>query len=97
MVRRSTPNSRKAQRWFPVRIRVAVPPEGFGYRLDHMRAWLDASVGHERYAWGTESDAGVQDSMVLHFMDARDAAAFVDRFGCGMALLKNPTPENRPW
>jgi len=35
--------------------------------------------------------------MVLHFMDARDAAAFVDRFACGMALLRDPTPEDRPW
>jgi hypothetical protein len=30
MVRRSSAPAKTAERWFPVRIRVAVPPEGFG-------------------------------------------------------------------
>jgi hypothetical protein len=30
----------EAERRFPVRIRIGVPPDGLGYRLDG-KAWLD--------------------------------------------------------
>jgi hypothetical protein len=33
--------ARDAEHWFPVRIRIAVPPEGLGSRLDQIIAWLD--------------------------------------------------------
>jgi hypothetical protein len=35
----------EAERRFPVRIRIGVPPEGLGSRLDQMRAWLDGNCG----------------------------------------------------
>jgi hypothetical protein len=31
----------EVNRRFPVRIRIAVPPEGLGTQLDHMKWWLD--------------------------------------------------------
>jgi hypothetical protein len=34
--------AREAERRFPVRI--SVPPEGLGNRLDQMNAWLDAQL-----------------------------------------------------
>ena len=37
--------ARDAERRFPVRIRIAVPPEGFGSRLDQIIAWLDGNWG----------------------------------------------------
>jgi hypothetical protein len=37
-----------AERRFPVRVRIAVPPEGFGSRLDQIIAWLDANCGFDR-------------------------------------------------
>src|SRR5208282_2732168 len=36
---------RDAERRFPVRIKIAVPPEGLGFRLDQIIAWLDANCG----------------------------------------------------
>src|SRR6266513_5289818 len=36
---------REAERNLPVRIRIAVPPDGFGSQLDQMVAWLDANCG----------------------------------------------------
>ena len=40
----------EAERRFPVRIRIGVPPEGLGGRLDQMRAWLDGNCGAEGWA-----------------------------------------------
>jgi len=34
-----------AERRFPVRIRIGVPLEGLGGRLDQMKAWLDGNCG----------------------------------------------------
>ena len=35
----------EAERRFPVRIRIAVPPAGLGGRLDQIKAWLDENTG----------------------------------------------------
>jgi hypothetical protein len=75
----------KAEQRFPVRIRVAVPRGGFGNQFNLMHGWLDQVAGRENYAiWGA-NEPGVPDAMFVYFMDARIAAAFVDRFACGMA------------
>jgi hypothetical protein len=59
MVRRSTPQHRLAERYFPVRVRVAVPPApGFGWRLNEMHEWLDRNVGRRRYFVGSQADQG---------------------------------------
>ena len=34
-----------AERRFPARIRIGVPPGGFGQRYTEMTAWLDANCG----------------------------------------------------
>jgi hypothetical protein len=36
---------RDAERRFPVRVKIAVPPEGLGSRFDQIIAWLDANCG----------------------------------------------------
>ena len=38
----------EAERRFPVRIRIAVPPEGLGTQLDNMKWWLDANCGADK-------------------------------------------------
>jgi hypothetical protein len=40
--------AREAERRFPVRVRIAIPPEGLGSRLDKIIAWLDANCGFDR-------------------------------------------------
>jgi hypothetical protein len=39
-----------AQRRFPVRIRIGVPPNGLGKRDTQITAWLDESCGAD--GWG---------------------------------------------
>jgi hypothetical protein len=39
---------RDPERRFSVRIRIGIPPEGLGSRLDEIIAWLDANCGADR-------------------------------------------------
>src|SRR5882724_2657315 len=35
---------------FPARIRIGVPPDALGHRLDHIKAWLDQNCGANGWA-----------------------------------------------
>jgi len=75
---------REAERQYPVRVRIAVPPEGFGRQLAIMHAWLDETCGAEGWAMAPAGIAGVvNDAVAFYFEDAAFAHAFVARFCCG--------------
>jgi len=40
----------EAERRFPVRIRIGIPPDGLGSRLDRIKEWLDENFGANRWA-----------------------------------------------
>ena len=75
-----------------MRIRIAVPPEGLGNRLDQIIAWLDINCGADgwtstpsSFAFGetarSSSTRGVvNDALAVHFIDATIASAFVVRW-----------------
>jgi hypothetical protein len=70
-----------AERRFPVRIRVGVPPRGFGGRLDELKAWLDDNCGAEGRAITPSGLRGVlNDAVAVYFCDATLAGAFVARW-----------------
>jgi hypothetical protein len=50
---------RQAEQRFPVRVRIAVPPEGLGRQLEIMHAWLDETCGAEGWATAPAGLAGV--------------------------------------
>ncbi len=71
----------EAERRFPVRIRIAVPPEGFGSRLDELRAWLDDNCGAAGWAMTPSGLRGVlNDAVAVYFCDAALAGGFVGRW-----------------
>ena len=75
---------REAEQRYPVRVRIAVPPEGFGRQLEMMHAWLDETCGAQGWAMAPAGTAGVvNDAVALYFQDAAFAHAFVVRFCCG--------------
>jgi hypothetical protein len=70
---------RDAERRFPVRVRIAVPPEGLGSRLDQIISWLHANCG----GWTStpSSTRGVvNDALAVYFLDVTIASAFVARW-----------------
>jgi hypothetical protein len=75
---------REAERSFPVRVRIAVPPEGLGRQLAIMHAWLDETCGADGWTSASAGLAGVlNDAVAFYFEDAAFAHAFVNRFCCG--------------
>jgi hypothetical protein len=82
MLRRSTPQYVLADRYFPIRVRVAVPTLGFGAQLDHMHARLDQHAGPDGYFNGSQTQPGMKDAALFYFMDPKVAAEFVETFGC---------------
>src|SRR5258708_3842878 len=68
----------EAERRFPVRIRIAVPPQGLGARLDDIKGWLDDNCGADAWAITPSGLRGViNDAVAVYFCDA---GAFVARW-----------------
>jgi hypothetical protein len=75
---------REAERQFPVRVRIAVPPQGLGRQLEIIHTWLDETCGTAGWATAPAGLAGViNDAIAFYFADAGFAQAFVARFCCG--------------
>jgi hypothetical protein len=84
VTRASQQAQRAAERQFPVRVRIAVPPEGLGRQLALMHAWLDQTCGAAGWSSAPAGTAGVvNDAIAFYFEDAAFAHAFVVRFCCG--------------
>jgi hypothetical protein len=77
-----------AERRFPVRIRVAVPPAGLGQRYTQITAWLDENSGADGWAMTPSGTRGVvNDAISIYFADATLANAFVSRW-CRVAKVE---------
>src|SRR5205823_3027171 len=73
-----------AERRFPVRIRIAVPPEGLGRQHARMTAWLDENCGADGWAMTPSGTRGVlNDAVSIYFRDTALAGAFVARWCIG--------------
>ena len=75
-----------AERRFPVRIRIGVPPGGFG-RHPEMTAWLGENCGSDGWAMTPSGMRGVlNDAVSIYFLDATLASAFVARWCAGYKI-----------
>jgi hypothetical protein len=76
-----------AERRFPVRIRMAVPPGGFGRRHAEMTAWLDENCSANGWAMTPSGMRGVlNDAVSIYFIDTTLASAFVARWCAGSRI-----------
>jgi hypothetical protein len=77
----------EAERRYPIRIRIAVPPGGLGQQLTHIQAWLDANCGASGWTMTPSGMRGVvNNSLAIYFSDAALASAFVARWCIGDKL-----------
>ena len=75
------PRSGFAERRFPVRVRIAVPPSGLGQRHTQITAWLDENCGADGWAMTPSGMRGVlNDALYIYFAGATLASAFVARW-----------------
>jgi hypothetical protein len=73
-----------AERRFPVRIRIGLPPAGLGQRHTQITAWLDENCGSDGWAMTPSGMRGVlNDAISIYFADATLASAFVSRWCAG--------------
>jgi len=83
-------SQRGVERRYPVRVPIAVPPEGLGRQLEVMHAWLDETCGAEGWSSAPAGTTGiVNDALALYFEDRAFARAFVDRFCCAFRAETN--------
>jgi hypothetical protein len=76
--------SAEAERRFPVRVRIGIPQDGLGSRLDRIRVWLDENCGAEGWAMTPSGTRGVlNDALSIYLADATLASAFVARWCAG--------------
>jgi hypothetical protein len=74
----------EAERVFPVRIRIGVPPGGLGQRYSRITDWLDENCGADSWALTPAGIRGVlNDAISVYFADATLANAFVARWCVG--------------
>ena len=60
----------EAERRFPVRIRLSVPPSGFGQRYSDMTAWFDENCGANGWAMTPSGTRGVlNDAVSIYFLE----------------------------
>jgi hypothetical protein len=70
-----------AERRFPVRIRIAVPPGGLGQRHTQITAWLDENCRANGWAMTPSGMRGVlNDALSIYFAHVTLASAFVARW-----------------
>jgi hypothetical protein len=69
---------------FSVRVRIGVPPGGFGQRHSQKTSWLDGNCGSDGWAMTPSGIRGVlNDAVSIYFADATLASAFVARWCAG--------------
>jgi hypothetical protein len=96
MVQKTAPQQALAERYFPLRVRVAVPPSGFGNQPNLMCAWLDQHAGTGSYFTSAQAGPGRQGTALFYFVDAEMAAPFLDRFACGLFIGGEPPASLTP-
>jgi hypothetical protein len=73
-----------AERRFPVRIRIGVPPSGLGRRHIQINAWLDENCGADGWTMTPSGTRGVlDDALSIYFADAALTNTFVARWCVG--------------
>lgn len=76
-----------ADRHFPVRVRVAVPANGFGSQLNTILSWLDEHIGKAGHWHSTASSAYGAQSVFFYFLTVAAATAFMDQFRCELSVV----------
>lgn len=79
MTRRSTPAAKRDDDAFPVRVKLAVPPNGLGSQLNDMHGWLRENLPTETWAvHGARTIGG--SALAVYFIGIEDAGRFIEAF-----------------
>lgn len=103
MARRTAPQSKTDDQAFPIRVKIARPPEGLWLAYGEIRAWLTSEMDEGRHAW--HSAHWVRgDAVAVYFRSLEDARRFLEAFpaleladGTALGVYRSPAvPFGRP-
>ena len=80
MSRRSTPQHRRFDDAYPVRLRLRMPRDGWGVALHDHREWARRTLGPGAMGFGATTVSGGEPVSVLYFRDVEGARAFLAAF-----------------
>ena len=79
MSRRTTPQKKIDDLAFPVRVKLAIPDNGLGCRLEAINSWLKSHMSSGDFA--CHSHEGLTcGTLAIYFRSVRDAASFSETF-----------------
>jgi hypothetical protein len=79
MTRRSSPQSKKDDLAFPVRVKFVVPPDGLWRIGQELRDWLKRELPPGDHAWHSAQSLGTH-ATAIYFRRVSDALRFVEAF-----------------
>ncbi len=85
--RSRSPKKAADEKYFPIRVRVRVPEEGFGYKLGEIHCWLNTHAGRGRWGWNADNvlSRGARDAVSLYLLDARLIVPLTETFNLEFA------------
>lgn len=85
--RSRSPKKAADEKYFPIRVRVRVPQEGFGYQLGEIHAWLNTHAGRGRWGWNADNvlTRGAQDAVSFYLLDATLITLLIETFDLQLA------------
>lgn len=79
MSRHTSPNNRRIDDAYPIRVKVKVPPGGMGNLISDIHVWIRDNMAPDRCK-NLPVRAIYQQATAYHFRTLEDAEAFLDAF-----------------
>ncbi len=85
--RSRSPKKAADEKYFPIRVRVQVPEEGFGHTLYEIHNWLDAHAGRGCWGWNADNvlSRDSRDATAFYLLDEQLIAPFIEAFDLELA------------
>ncbi len=79
MARHTSPNRKRIDDAYPVRLKIAIPSNGLGNQLSDIHAWLFLNLGEGQSAL-LPARGLYYEAMAIYFRSLTDAQAFLTAF-----------------
>ncbi len=76
------------EKFFPIRVRIQVPSEGFGSDIENIFAWLDENAGRGCWGWNADQvlSRDMRDAVSLYLLDVELVSPLLQRFELKLAV-----------
>jgi hypothetical protein len=82
----------RAERIYPVRLRLRIPPLGLQSIATDMYPWLRSKCGHRKFWAAPGPRISMDDSVFVYLSSVGTAKDFVEHFDCAHLIECSPHP-----